>query len=152
MPTSTHYVGTVPTQSSDFLRLFRHALFQIGDFLFAVAVAGSAIYVMHLAHRFQIGFVASMVVGMAAGMVLQVVASFAVAPLLGSIESMVPAMATGMIAPMAVCARALVGCHLTGKETAVAAIVTAIIVQFLMWTYSRLCRFRLAGDPRVNRW
>jgi hypothetical protein len=144
-------IGTAPARSSDSVRLFRYALFQIGDFLFAVAVAGSAIYIMHLAHQFQIGFVASMAVGMAAGMLLQIVASFAVAPLLGSIESMVPAMAAGMIAPMAVCARTLVGCHLTDKETAVVAVATAIIVQFLMGTYSRLCRLRLARYSKANR-
>lgn len=51
------------------------------------------------------------VVGMMAAMIVQMVATFCAAPILGLIETIVPSMALRMISPTSVCVMHLFGCE-----------------------------------------
>ena len=82
---------------------WRAILFGIGDFLFLVAVGMVTTVVMHGMHRLGWNFAVTCMVGMVAAMLVQMLMAFCVAPLLGSIESMIPSMVVGMISPMSVC-------------------------------------------------
>lgn len=86
-------------------------LFAVGDFVFLISVGIVATLVMHGMHQLGWNFALTCLAGMAAAMLVQMLMAFCVAPLLGSIESMTPSMAVGMIAPMSVCTL-----HLFGRE------------------------------------
>jgi len=90
---------------------WRAILFGIGDLLFLVAVGMVTTVVMHGMHQFGWNFTLTCVVGMAAAMLVQMLMAFCIAPLLGSIESMIPSMVVGMISPMSVCTL-----HMFGRE------------------------------------
>lgn len=89
----------------------RATLFGIGDFLFLVAVGMVATVVMHGMHQLGWNFAVTCIVGMVAAMLVQMLMAFCVAPLLGSIESMIPSMVVGMVSPMSVCTL-----HMFGRE------------------------------------
>lgn len=90
---------------------WRRVLFACGDLLFLVGVGAVATLTMHGMHQLGWNFAVTCVVGMAAAMAVQMLMAFCAAPLLGSIETMVPSMVVGMISPMSVCAL-----HLFGRE------------------------------------
>lgn len=90
----------------------RGVLFRVGDALFLVLVSGAATVLMCLAHRLEWGFIAECAVGMIAAMLLQMLLAFCVAPVLGSIEAMVPSMPVAMVAPMVVCLLHAFDCRL----------------------------------------
>jgi hypothetical protein len=97
----------------------KHPLFfAIGDFLFLIAVGVVSTLVMQSIHQLAWNFAVTLVVGMAAAMVAQMMMAFCVAPLLGSIETMTPSMPIGMASPMAVCTLHVIG-HETDLWTAV---------------------------------
>ncbi|MBI5764775.1 MAG: hypothetical protein HZA51_14760 [Planctomycetes bacterium] len=79
--------------------------------MFLVAVGMVASVVMHGMHQLGWNFAVTCVVGMAAAMLVQMLMAFCIAPLLGSIESMIPSMVVGMISPMSVCTL-----HMVGRE------------------------------------
>jgi len=122
---------------------WRNVLFGIGDLLFLVAVGVVATLVMHGSHQLGWNFAITCLAGMAAAMLVQMVMAFCVAPILGSIESMVPSMFVGMVSPMAVCAL-----HLLGHEPdcmlalAVGAMSGAAMFVFVQW-HSIQCRSRM---------
>lgn len=66
---------------------------------------------MHITHELDWGFAVCAALGMLAAMVVQTIAAWLIAPLLGSIESMVPSMVVAMVSPMSIC-----GLHLLGAE------------------------------------
>lgn len=119
--------------------LLRKTVFCIGDVMFGAVVGLSAIYVMHLAHRLSIGFFGAMALGMTAGMLLQMIASFAVAPILGSIESMVPSMIVGCVAQMSVCGTHLVNCKLSIGAAVLSAVASSLVVEMVLTVYAYRC-------------
>jgi hypothetical protein len=115
-------------------------LFNLGDCLFLIVVSVVAVLVMHVAHRAGWGFVLECAAGMAAAMIAQTLLALLAAPLLGSIESMTPSMALGMISPMVVCALHLAGCDLGGLGLlAIGALTGLAMFLFVAW-YARACR------------
>lgn len=94
---------------------------------------------MHLVHAFEWNFGLTMVLGMVAAMGVQMVLAVLAAPVLGSIETMVPSMIVGMLGPMQLCAIELVGYHAT-RATGVlagAAFGLAIFIVLRLWGRSR---------------
>lgn len=90
---------------------WRTILFGTGDLLFLVAVGMVATVVMHGLHQLGWNFTVTCLLGMVAAMLIQMLMAFCAAPLLGSIETMVPSMVVGMVSPMSVCTL-----HLFGRE------------------------------------
>lgn len=84
-------------------------LFLVGDCLFLTAVSCTATVVMHMMHSLEWGFMLDCVGGMILGMLVAMLMAFAVAPLLGSIESMTPSMVVAMLSPMSICVLDLFG-------------------------------------------
>lgn len=118
--------------------------FRIGDGLFLIVVGGLAAWIMHAVHETRWNFVVCMLLGMAAAMLAQMLLAWAVAPLLGSIESMVPSMVVGMFSPMLIC-----GLHLLGREVghAVGGFLGAgvgLAVFVLLERYAAACRRALS--------
>jgi len=97
--------------SSGALSRWRTLLFGTGDLLFLVAVGMVATLVMHGLHQLGWNFAVTCLVGMVASMLVQMLMAFCAAPLLGSIETMIPSMVVGMVSPMSVCTL-----HLFGRE------------------------------------
>ena len=79
---------------------FRSILFPVGDCLFLLVVGAVAAACMRLVDALEWNPVLTWVVGMALAMSAQTLLAFAAAPLLGSIETMVPSMVVAMICPM----------------------------------------------------
>jgi len=79
----------------------RSFLFSVGDSLFLITVGILAVTTMRLIDALAWHPVLTWVVGMGLAMLVQTLLAFAVAPILGSIESMVPSMPLAMICPMA---------------------------------------------------
>lgn len=86
-------------------------LFAIADAVFLMVVGSASNSVMHLVHMLEWSFATTIVVGMAAAMAVQMALAFLAAPVLGSIETMVPSMIVGMLSPMQLCAFELIGSH-----------------------------------------
>jgi len=116
-------------------------LFAAGDCLFLIAVGVASTLVMHATHQLRWPFAVAGVLGMIAAMAVQTLMAYAVAPLLGSIESMVPSMVVGMISPLSVCAL-----HGFGHEPGHAAAFAAGTVGGVA-----MCVFVRAYGTRVRR-
>ena len=86
----------------------RRVLFALADLLFLMFSAALAAETLAASHRLIGSFIAAAVMGMVAAMGLQMLIAAAAAPVLGSIESMVPSMIAGMLATGLVCALAFV--------------------------------------------
>jgi len=84
--------------------------------LFLIAVGIATTLTMHHMHQLGWNFAVTCITGMAAAMLSQMLMAFCAAPLLGSIETMTPSMVVGMVSPMFICAR-----HMVGVESSVAA-------------------------------
>lgn len=90
----------VPAPSKRTSRL-RSVLFSIGDCLFLITVGVVAVTVMRLIDALGWHPAPTWIIGMGLAMLVQTLLAVAVAPILGSIESMVPSMPVAMIGPMA---------------------------------------------------
>lgn len=124
--------------------LSRTAVFRTGDVLFLAIVGGLSTCIMQLAHETGCPFLVCALAGMAAAILAQMLLAWAAAPLLGSIESMVPSMIIGMVSPMLVC-----GLHIVGYEVsyAVAGALGAafgLVVFVLLECYAAGCRRALS--------
>jgi hypothetical protein len=86
-------------------------LFALADALFLMVVGLASNSAMHLIHALEWNLVLTLVLGMAAAMAVQMVLAILAAPVLGSIETMVPSMIVGMLSPMQLCAVELIGYH-----------------------------------------
>lgn len=86
-------------------------LFAVADALFLMVVGSASNSMMHLVHMLEWSLATTIVVGMAAAMAVQMALAFLAAPVLGSIETMVPSMIVGMLSPMQLCALELIGSH-----------------------------------------
>jgi len=122
------------------------ALFLWGDLAVLVLVGVVATLAMHCTHRLGWPFVATTVLGMVAAMIAQMLLAFAVSPLLGSIESMVPSMVVGMTSPMVVCTLHLLGCESTWPMALAIGTIFGAGTQLYVRLYGRACRHRFARD------
>jgi len=121
----------------------RSVAYALGDFTFLVAVSVVATLVMHMVHRTDWPFGVCMLVGMVGAMAVQMLMSLCVAPVLGSIETMVPAMIVAMISPMSICSLHLVGYEPMGMSSAALGAVFGIGMFAFVRAYGAVCRRRL---------
>lgn len=121
-----------PNTETEVGRASPHAIFfAVGDFVFLISVGMVATLVMHGMHQLGWNYALTCLAGMAAAMLVQMLMAFCVAPLLGSIESMTPSMAVGMVAPMSVCTL-----HLFGREPdCMAALVFGAIFGIVIFAF-----------------
>lgn len=84
-------------------------LFLVGDCVFLAVVSATAMVVMHMMHGLGWGFMLDCASGMILAMLVATFMAFAVAPVLGSIESMTPSMVVAMLSPMSICVLELFG-------------------------------------------
>ena len=118
----------------------RTALFVFGDALFLLLVSVVATILMHLVHELGWNLAFTLICGMAVAMLVQMLLAFGAAPILGSIESMVPSMVVAMISPMAVCTLDLLGFQLHWRESVQVGVLVGLIVFGLIEVYGFVCR------------
>ena len=94
-------IEKAPPPLSGRISRLRSFLFSVGDSLFLITVGILAVTAMRLIDALAWHPAPTWVVGMGLAMLVQTLLAFAVAPILGSIESMVPSMPVAMICPMA---------------------------------------------------
>ncbi len=127
-------------------------LFALADALFLMVVGSASNSVMHLVHTLEWNFALTFVVGKAAAMGAQMALSVLLAPLLGSIETMVPSMIVGMLSPMQLCALELAGYRPMGTTGVLAGamfgLVTFVGLQCWGWRRSRSLRRAFRRDAR----
>jgi len=128
----------------------RRAFFFVADLVFLVLAGIGATLTMHLIHQLEWPFFTMCLVGMVAAMVVQTLMAIAVAPLLGSIESMAPSMIIGMASPMTICVLHLFGCESTGSMATAIGAAFAVSMFVFMHAYNHRCRHELrpAGQFR----
>jgi hypothetical protein len=121
--------------------------FFVGDALFLAFVGAIAAAVMFFAHLWiphgVWNFIVAMTIGMIAAMIAQMVMAFSAAPLLGSIESMVPSMLVGMAAPMIVCAAHILGWEWSFIGACLAGSLIGATIFTAITIYSIQCHARL---------
>jgi hypothetical protein len=93
---------------------FRAAIFASGDWLFLVFTGMTTTLAMHLVHSLDWHLAFVLPVGMITAMFVQILLAKAVAPVLGSIESLVPSMLVAMFVPILVCLLSFVGIRASG--------------------------------------
>lgn len=125
-------------------RRFHGVLFALGDAALLVVVALIGTWVMHRSHASGLGLLMATLLGMAGAMLAQVGLASLVAPLLGSIESMVPSAVIGVAAPSLVCLLVLLG--LPWHSTTLYVAAAGLAVAFALWldVYAWRCRRRFA--------
>lgn len=126
-------------------------IFVLGDALFLMTVGSGSTFAMHLVHTLEWNIAVTLILGMAAAMGVQLVLAAAAAPLLGSIETMVPSMIVGMLSPMQLCAVELVGYHETRRMAVLAGaafgLATLVLLQLWgQWRYLSLRRTTLESE------
>lgn len=129
----------------------RFVLFFVGDLLFLTSATVAATVAMHMIHRFEWPFIPTSLLGMIAAMLVQTLMAFAAAPLLGSIECMVPSMVASMVGPMMICVLHLFGCESTWSMAVAIGAVSAIVMFAFIRFYGRACTHLLTldvGPPR----
>jgi len=132
-----------PARSEDHMSSasgFRRQLFNVGDALFLVLVGGLSAGAMRVAHDLDVNMLLSMVVGMGLAMFLQTILALAVAPVLGSIEAMVPSAVVAMLAPVAVCVFELGGHPMALRSSLGFGALAGIAVFALLQRYQSSCR------------
>ena len=127
-------------------RRSRAIFFLAADFVFLILAGIAATLAMHIIHQFEWPFVLTCLLGMVAAMLIQTLVAFAAAPLLGSIESMVPSMIVAMVSPMTICVLHLLGCESTSLMAVLIGIAFAIGVFLFVQLYGRACGNVLISD------
>lgn len=127
------------TTSNDDSGRGRRLLFQVGDFALLVWVGIAATVAMHMVHALGWPFVPTCLLGMVAAMAVQTLLAVMAAPILGSIESMVPSMIVAMASPMTVCALHLVGQEPTRFMAIVIGSGVAVGMFVFVQFYGRSC-------------
>lgn len=126
----------------------RTLIFSCGDGLFLILVGVAASLMMYLVHSLMMHLVysrvwhlvLSLVVGMSLAMITQTLLSLGVAPILGSIESIVPSMVAAMIIPMVICLLALVGINVSRSGALALGAAGGISIYILIKAYACRCR------------
>lgn len=121
-------------------RSIRRISIVVGDLLFLAVIGAVSMAAMHMAHMTEWGFAVEMAIGMAVAMVAQLMLAWLAAPLLGSIETMVPSMLVAMIAPMAICALHGSGCVLTWWGALSMGAASGVLASLLLVAYGASCR------------
>ena len=116
------------------------APFVFGDAFFLLLVSVVAITLMHLVHELGWNLAFTLICGMAVAMLVQMLLAFGAAPILGSIESMVPSMVVAMISPMAVCTLDLFGFQLHWQESIQVGVLVGLIMFGLIEVLGFMCR------------
>jgi hypothetical protein len=117
--------------------------FAVGDSLFLTLIGLQAALVMYAVNRAGWAFPIGSIAGMAAAMGVQMFLAFAVAPLLGSIESMTPSMVVAMVSPMVVDGLAMMGPPPAPMECAGLGAGFGLLMAVLVQVYGVACRRRL---------
>jgi len=112
----------------------------IGDLVFMMLVGGAAMAAMHVAHTIGWNFALAMAVGMTGAMLVQFVLALLAAPILGSIETMVPSMPLAMLAPMSICILYRAGCVPSCPRAFVLGAAGGALWFSLLSLYGRSCR------------
>ena len=119
----------------------RVVAFAAGDLMFMIGVTATAAAAANIAHQPEWGMAVGVVVGMSLAMLAQTTLAFAVAPVLGSIDSMVPSMVAAMAGSTAVCVLHVVGWEPTStvalKVGAGFGVVVFGFVKAYGWSYRR---------------
>lgn len=123
-------------------------LFFFADFVFLVLASVGATLAMHMIHMLEWPFVLTSLIGMVAAMLVQTAMAFAAAPLLGSIETMVPSMIGAMLSPMSICLLHLFGCESTWMMAVVAGSGFGIATFAVIQLYARSCACTLMGPAQ----
>jgi hypothetical protein len=121
----------------------------VGDLFFLALVGAVSMAAMHMAHMTEWGFAVEVAIGMVVAMIVQIVLAWLAAPLLGSIETMVPSMLVAMIAPMAICLLHGSGCVLTSSGALLIGAASGVLASSLLAVYGASCR-RWALTARGN--
>jgi hypothetical protein len=121
-------------------RCLRASLFCLGDCAFLLLVGAASAAVTHLFHQTGWNFLLAALAGMAAAMLVQAAAAFAVAPVLGSIESSVPSTLVAMASPMTVCMLGLAGAHVGPWRSSALGAAAGAGVFLLVRAYGLMCR------------
>jgi len=95
---------------------------------------------MHLAHDLNWNFAVTCLLGMLLAMTIQMPLAWLVAPVLGSIESMLPSMVLAMVSPMSVCAAHLTRCEMHWLSAAGLGATFGVGMFVIIQTQSRVCR------------
>jgi hypothetical protein len=118
----------------------RSILFGIGDCLFLIFVGAVTTGAMQLLHKLGWNFAVTCFAGMLLAMIVQVLLALSVAPLLGSVEAMVPSMVLAMVSPMSVCALPLGGCDLNWALCAALGAAFGVAMFFFVHLHGFACR------------
>jgi hypothetical protein len=123
---------------------WRGLFFAVGDLLFLLFVATASTAAMHLLHELHWNLVVTLLLGMLTAMAAQTLLALTVAPILGSIESMVPSMLVAMSSPMIVCVFDLFGVSITWRGSLALGAGVGALVYFAVQCYAWVCRRRLS--------
>ena len=113
--------------------------FMLADAIFVVVSAAAAAWAIAEAHHRVQAFAGAALVGMAAAMMLTTAFALLAAPVLGSIETMVPAMVAGMTSGTVICA----SMWMTALDTAAASAggaVVGLVLAGAVQRYAKRCR------------
>lgn len=121
-------------------------LFGVVDCLFLALVGAAANAAMYIVHGFRWNLVLTISVGMVLAMAVQTIMALGAAPVLGSIESMVPSMVLAMSGPMLLCILERLGLQLKMGSAAGFGVASGIAAflgfQLSGWYYRRILRRR----------
>jgi hypothetical protein len=115
--------------------------FALADALFLMIVGSASNSAMHLVHALEWNFGITLLLGMAAAMGVQMSLAVLAAPVLGSIETMVPSMIVGMLSPMQLCAIEFFGYHVAPRRGILAGAAFGLATFIVLWCWGQ-CRRR----------
>lgn len=118
---------------------------RIGDATALIAVSGLSAATMALTHQVLESPLVSVLLGMVAATIVQMTFSFVASFLLGTIETQVPAMVGGMLAPMGVCATGLL-VHVPAPEASAIGVAFGLALVLALERYRRTCEGGAAFD------
>lgn len=121
-------------------RQFRRIGIVAGDLFFLALVGAGSMVAMHMAHMTEWGFAVEVAIGMVVAMIVQIVLAWLAAPLLGSIETMVPSMLVAMIAPMVICLLHGSGCELSWSGALLIGAASGVFASSFLAVYGASCR------------
>lgn len=109
-----------------------------GDWAAVVVVSALSAATMAVAHQATSLTWVAIVLGMVAAMMVQVACASVMGLLLGSIETQVPAMLSGMVASMGVCAAGVLT-HVQATDAMAIGAVLGLAVLLMLDRYRRAC-------------
>jgi len=152
VPTVTKVRSIESSKESHRQKERREFIFSCGDCLFLILVGAAASLVMYIVHGLMTNLVygrvwhavLSLVIGMSFVAIVQTLLAFSVAPVLGSIESIVPSIVVAMILPMLICGLVLVGIDMSRSGVLGLGVAGGISTFLLLKAYGGRCRKSLS--------